>query len=146
MFSSQCMWGWDGSWKANRHKSPSIDQISTELIKAVGRTSRFEKCNLTNSAWNKEELPEQWKLLFIVPIYKKCDCWGILLLSTTCRILSNILLSSLTPYAGEIFKKAYCSVSREVLSSILIEFGIPMKLVRLIKVCMNETFVWHVSC
>jgi hypothetical protein len=31
------------------------------------------------------------------------------------------------------FKKAYDSVRREVLYNILIEYGIPMKLVRLIK-------------
>ena len=31
------------------------------------------------------------------------------------------------------FKKAYDSVTREVLCNILIDFGIPMKLVRLIK-------------
>ena len=37
------------------------------------------------------------------------------------------------------FKKAYNSVRMEVLYNILIEFGIPMKLVRLIKVCLNET-------
>jgi hypothetical protein len=36
------------------------------------------------------------------------------------------------------FKKAYDSVRREVLYSILIEFGVPMKLVRLIKMCLNE--------
>ena len=38
------------------------------------------------------------------------------------------------------FKKAYDSVRREVLCNILIEFGIPMKLVRLIKMCLNETY------
>ena len=37
------------------------------------------------------------------------------------------------------FKKAYDSVRREVLYNILIESGIPMKPVRLIKMCMNET-------
>jgi hypothetical protein len=31
-------------------------------------------------------------------------------------------------------------VRREVLYNILIEFGIPMKLVRLIKMCLNETY------
>jgi hypothetical protein len=38
------------------------------------------------------------------------------------------------------FKKAYNSVRREVLYSILIEFGIPRKLVGLNKMCLNETY------
>jgi len=38
------------------------------------------------------------------------------------------------------FKKACISVSREALYNILIEFGIPMQLVRLMKVCLNETY------
>jgi hypothetical protein len=37
------------------------------------------------------------------------------------------------------FKKAHDSVKRGVLYSILLEFGIPKKLVRLIKMCLNET-------
>jgi hypothetical protein len=38
------------------------------------------------------------------------------------------------------FKKAYDWVRREVLYIIQLEFGIPVKLVRLIKMCLNETY------
>jgi hypothetical protein len=31
-------------------------------------------------------------------------------------------------------------VRREVMYNILIEFGVPMKLVRLIKICLNQTY------
>jgi len=102
-------------------------------------------------------------------------------LPTTYKILYNILLSRLIPYAKEIiedhqcgfqrnrstidhifcirqilekkweyneevhqlvidFKKAYDSVRREVFYKILIEFGIPKKLVRLIKMSLTETY------
>jgi hypothetical protein len=38
------------------------------------------------------------------------------------------------------FKKAYDSVKKEVLYNILLEFGIFKKLVRFIKMCLNETY------
>jgi hypothetical protein len=38
------------------------------------------------------------------------------------------------------FKKAYDSVKREVLYNILLEFGTPKKLVRIIKMCLNDTY------
>jgi len=50
-------------------------------------------------------LPEEWKESIIVPIFKKgdkTDCSnyrGMSLMPTTYKILSNILLSKLTPYA-----------------------------------------------
>jgi hypothetical protein len=69
---------------------------------------RFIK--LIISIWNKEELPEEWK----ESIYKngdKADCnnyKGISLLPTAYKILSNILLSRLTPYAEEIIGDYEC--------------------------------------
>jgi hypothetical protein len=105
---------------------------------------------------------------------------GHIILPTTYKILSNILLSKLTPCVEEHigfiivdfdatdqllfilcirhilekkwenneavhqpfidFKKAYNSFRREVLYNIIIDFGIPMKLVRLIKLCMTEMY------
>jgi hypothetical protein len=81
------------------NKSPGIDQIPAELIKAGGRTIHSEIHKLIYSIWNKKELPEEWKKSIIEPINKKGDktdctnCRGISRLSTTHKILSNILLS-----------------------------------------------------
>jgi hypothetical protein len=156
--------------KLKKYKSPLRDQIPAELIQAGGETS-------TNS-------------LILLGIRKNClisgrsggektDCnyyRQMSLLSTSYKMLSNILLSRLSPYIVEIigghrrgfclgrstthqivcirqilekklehnetvhqlfidFDKAYYSTRREVLYNILIEFGVPMKLVRLIKMC-----------
>jgi len=131
-------------------------------------------------------LPEDWKESLIFPTYKNGDNTdgsnyrGISLLLIRYKILSNILLSRLTPHAEEItgdhlcgflcnrsttdhifcirqilgrtreqnatvhqlftdFKTAYDTVGREILYNILVEFGIPMKLERSIKMCLNET-------
>jgi hypothetical protein len=94
--------------KSKRYKSPGIDQIPAELIKAGGSKICSVIHKLIISIWNKEELPDQWKESIIIPVYKKgdkIDCSnyrGISLLSTTYKILSNILLSRLTRYAEEI--------------------------------------------
>jgi hypothetical protein len=101
-----------------KHKSPGIDQIPAELIKAGGRIFLSEIHKLIISIWNREELPEERKESVIVPIYKKSDktdCSnyrGISLLSTTYKILSNTLLSSLTPYAEEIIGDRHCGFRR----------------------------------
>ena len=56
-----------------RHKSQGIDQIPAELIKAGCRTTCSEIHELINSVCNNEKVPEQYKQLIIVPIYKKGD-------------------------------------------------------------------------
>jgi hypothetical protein len=100
--------------KLKSYKSPGIDQISAKLIKAGDSKICFEIHKLINSIWNKEELPEQLKESIIVPVYKKgdtTDCSNYCstpLLSTTYKILSNILLSRLTPYAEEITGDHQC--------------------------------------
>jgi len=100
--------------KLKSHKSPGIDQIPAELIKTGGRTIRFVIHKLIISIWNKEELPEEWKESIIVSIHKKgdkTDCnnyRGISLLPTTYKILSNILLSRLIPYAEEVIGDHQC--------------------------------------
>jgi hypothetical protein len=38
-----------------------------------------------------------------------------------------------------VLKKAYDSVRREILYNILIEFAVPMKLFRVIRMCVNGT-------
>ena len=54
--------------KLKRHKSPGSDQIPAELVKAGGRTIRFEIPKLIKSIWKKEDLPE-WKESITVRIY-----------------------------------------------------------------------------
>jgi hypothetical protein len=104
--------------KLKSYKSPGIDQIPAELIKAGGSKICSEFHKLIISIWNKEELPDQCKESIVVPVYKKgdkTDCSnyrGISLLSTTYKILSNILLSRLTPYAEEIIGVHQCGFRR----------------------------------
>ena len=59
--------------KLKSHKSPGIDQIPAELIKAGGRTICLEINKLITSIWKKEKLPEERKESIIVPIHKKGD-------------------------------------------------------------------------
>ena len=104
--------------KLKSHKSPDIDQIPAELIKAGGSTIRCVILKLIIAIWNKEELPGEWKETIIVPIHKKgdkTDCnnyRGISLLLTSYKILSNIPLSRLIPYVEEIIGDHQCGFRR----------------------------------
>jgi hypothetical protein len=189
--------------KFKKYKSPGCDQIPAELIQAGGKILPSAIPKLMNSVWNKEELPDQWKESIIVLVHIKSDKTncnnyrGISLLSTSYNILSDSLISRLSPFTMKLFgdhqcrfqhnrsttdqifcihqilekkweynetvhklfigfKKAYDSVRREVLYNILIEwrevsyniliqFGVPMKLIRLIKMCFKVRIDKHLS-
>jgi len=62
--------------KLKSHKSPVIDQIPAELIKAGGKTVHSEIHEHIISIWNKEKLPEEWMELLIVYVYKKGNKTG----------------------------------------------------------------------
>ena len=62
-----------GIEKLKSHKSPGIDIIPAGLIKAGGRTIRYEIHKLIVSIWEKEELLEDLKKSIVVPIYRKGD-------------------------------------------------------------------------
>jgi hypothetical protein len=70
--------------KLKSYKSPGIDQIRAELIKAGVKTFRCVIHKFIIAIWIKEELPQEWKVSVIVPIHKKGDktdfngCMGIL--------------------------------------------------------------------
>ena len=59
--------------KLKSHKSPGIDQILAELIKAGSRTICLEIHKLITSIRKKEKPPEEWKKSIIIPNHKKRD-------------------------------------------------------------------------
>jgi hypothetical protein len=143
----------------------------------------------STTTWNKQELPGKWKELITEPIsngdeLEHSNSRGISLLPSTYKILSNILLSRLTPHTEETIGGHQCGLwwkrstmitysafikyltknihtikqcisciktSRQLMIQlggrsciIFSEFGIPMKLVWVIKMCLTETYsrVW----
>jgi hypothetical protein len=77
------------------------------VIQAGLETLQAEIHKAIHSTCNKEEQPEQQKESIILRVYKKgdkTDCsnyWGISFLPTSYKMLSNNLLSRLSPCVGE---------------------------------------------
>jgi hypothetical protein len=98
------------------YESPGSDQFPAVLIQTRGETLWSEIQKIISYIWNKEELPDHWKEYIIVPVHKKgdkTDCRnfrGVSRLSTSYDILSNILLSRLSPYIDEIIGDHQCGL------------------------------------
>jgi hypothetical protein len=89
--------------KLKKYKSPGSEQIPAPLVQAGGEMLLPANHKLINSIWNKKQLPNQWKEYIIIQIHKngdKTDCnndCGISLSSTSYKISTYVLLSSLSP-------------------------------------------------
>jgi hypothetical protein len=61
--------------KLKGYNAPGSGQIPAELIQALGGggTLHSEIHKLIMLVWNNEELPNQWKESYVVPIHKKGD-------------------------------------------------------------------------
>ncbi|KAL0153085.1 hypothetical protein M9458_051610, partial [Cirrhinus mrigala] len=82
-------------------KSPGLDQVAVEGIKAGGDTLLPRLHNLIKSIWRLDKVPTRWKKAIIIPIHKKGDSrecnnyHGISLLSVVGKVFMKILQSRL---------------------------------------------------
>ncbi|KAJ4432362.1 hypothetical protein ANN_20981 [Periplaneta americana] len=90
------------------------------------------------------------EILYDGCLQKNRNSRGLLLYSRSTYVIHFIIIRQIMEkkweYKGTVhqlfinFKKAYDSIKREVVYDILLEFGIPKKLLRLIKMCLSETY------
>lgn len=105
--------------KLKNNKAAGIDDMPGEIVKYGGERLVEEIFELIREIWNKEQIPMEWTESVIIPIFKKGDkseCSnyrGISLLPTCYKVLSNVLLARLTPYAEEIIGDYQCGFRRD---------------------------------
>ena len=79
-------------------KSPSVDSITAELLKAHKELSAAKVHQLLEKVWKSEKIPDKWKRGLIIKLPKKrnlkeCKNWrGITLLSVVGKILGQIVI------------------------------------------------------
>jgi hypothetical protein len=88
--------------KLKTYKSPGSDEIPAERIQAGGETSQSENHTLIDSIRIKEKLPDQWNSILSYKFTRRAIELtvvpnGTSLLTTSYKILSNILLSRFSP-------------------------------------------------
>ena len=128
------------------------DGIPAEALKVDVNTSVEMLHSLFEEIWEKEEIPAEWKEGYLIKIPKKgdlscCDNYrGITLLSVPGKILNRIILERTLREQQAGFRqdnfvdyeKAFDSVDRETLWKVLRHYGVPNKLVNMIKTPVRE--------
>ena len=91
----------------NNNKSPGIDNIPSEIIKASYAFISPFLLSLYNKMYNNGEYPNSWGESIIYPIFKKGDVndaqnyRGITLINILAKIYSQLLLNRLTKWTAE---------------------------------------------
>ncbi|CAH1239030.1 Hypp5694 [Branchiostoma lanceolatum] len=93
------------------NKSPGMDGITAEMLKAGGDCTVQWMCHLCNQAWNAGEVPEDWKNGAVVCIPKKgnlteCDNWrGVTLLSIPGKVYATCILNRMRDAVDKVLRE-----------------------------------------
>jgi len=105
--------------KLRNYKAPGTDNIPAELFKYGGDELVKHLHPIIKDIWQKEKMPAEWNVSIICPIHKKGDIMeclnyrGVSLLNTAYKILSNILLARISPFAENIIENYQCGFREE---------------------------------
>lgn len=171
--------------KLKNGKSPGLDAITAEMIKADMETSTTVFYKLFQHIWKHNTIPKDWAKGLIIKLPKKgdlsdCNNWrGITLLSVPSKILLRVLLNRMNEAINEKlrneqagfrsgkgcidhiftirniieqsiewqnklilnfidFRKAFDSIKRSCIWSILRAYGLPSKFITLIQAFYNN--------
>ena len=84
--------------KIKTGKAPGPDHIPPEVLKISPETTADILYDLFKTIWENEEIPEEWRLVYISKLAKKDDlsncqnCRGIQLLSLPSQVLTRVIL------------------------------------------------------
>jgi len=100
--------------KLKNNKAAGSDGLPAELFKAGGEVLVEYLHQIITKIWMEENMPDDWSLSTICPVYKKGDTMscsnyrGISLLNIAYKILSNILCDRLKPLCNNVIGDYQC--------------------------------------
>ena len=100
--------------KLKNGKASGPDNISAEMLKShIGIAEWL--WDIVNKCWTEENLPQDWKLAEVVPLYKskgkRSECWnyrGISLLSVPGKVFASIILNRCKDALDQVLREEQC--------------------------------------